>query len=331
MLLAILHTLKETQVGDLVRFDASKSVKVRGTTDEINSVKIKIGMAGPEVDVFSPIPKNWFLDTAIASSTFDIDASNGSIDFEIGGVKFAGQVTDGTYTLDSLLAEIKLRMETLVSSLSVSFIVGQDNRVNFTSSLLTVLDPTRTPKSVFRLLGFDIKGQSKSYPVEGGVCRVTLTVSSTSESETKHEYIRVFTPEGDALFSSDADLETEEPDIMNWLPAGKSSYNYLHRKAQKEILDFLDQNGYRTATGEKIRKSAIVDKLDVKLWSTYLALKIHFAGIHNAERDVFVAKSKSYGALAESAKQRVLVLFDTDNDGVADSQTGFSQGRVFYR
>ena len=331
MLLAILHTLKETQVGDLVRFDASKSTKIRGTVDEINSVKIKVGMAGPEIDVYGSLSKNWFLDTAVAAASFDIDETNDDVDFEVEGQKFSTNVQTGTYTLDTLLAEIKNKCETLVSSLTVSFEVGVDKRISFSSSLAMVLDPTRSPKSVLKLIGFDYKGQSKSYPVEGGVCRVTLTVASASESVVKHEYLKVFTPEGDALFSCDADLETEEPDIMKWLPDGKSSYNFLHRKAQKEILDFLDQNGYRTLTGLKINKWAIVDKLDVKLWSIYLALKIHFAGIHNAERDVFVAKSKSYGALAESAKQRVLVLFDTNNDGQPDAYTGFSQGRVFYR
>ena len=331
MLLAILHTLKETQIGDLVRFDASKSAKIRGTVDDINAVKIKVGMNGVDLNVFGPNPKNWFLDTTINDAGFDIDETNGSIDFEVNGQKFSAQVSTAHYTLDALLLEIKNKIEALVSSLSVSFTVGVDNRISMSSSSLLTLDPTRTAKSVFRLLGFDEKGQTRSYPLEGGICRVTLTVESASENAQVHNYIRVFTPEGDSLFSCDADLETEEPDIMKWLPEGKSSYNYLHRKAQKEIIDFLDQNGYRAATGKKLNKWALVDKLDVKLWSTYLALKIHFAGIYNAERDVFVSKSKAYGALAESAKQRVIVLFDTNNDGVADASSGFSQGRVFYR
>jgi hypothetical protein len=64
MIIPILHIEKIVQVKDLTRFDASKSVLVKGSVGAITSVKIKMGASGPEIDCFNSLQKNWFVDFA---------------------------------------------------------------------------------------------------------------------------------------------------------------------------------------------------------------------------------------------------------------------------
>lgn len=64
MIVPVLHCEKVLQVKDLTRFDASRSILVKGSADPINSVKIKLGASGPEIEVFNAQPKNWFVDYA---------------------------------------------------------------------------------------------------------------------------------------------------------------------------------------------------------------------------------------------------------------------------
>lgn len=314
MLIPVLHCEKQVQLKDVIRFNAEKSVLIKGTVNPINSIQIRAGLTGTFVEVFNSNPKNWYLDTVFNTYAFDVDSSNNQIHFEKGGQTYSTEVPGGTYALDTLLISIKTVIEAAASPLTVGIAVDDNNCITFSPSQSLKLLPNKTSKNLLVHLGFKEDGQLKGFPLEYGIRKITLSVGSISESSTVDEYIKVYTAEGDALFSEDADLVAEENDIMKWLPAGHSSFMYLHRKAQKSIIDYLDRNGYRDSKQRKITKFAFVDNSDVREWSTYEALVFFFSSAQNQTDDVFKDKRKHYEKLLVAARDRIALSLDLNGD-----------------
>lgn len=333
MIVAILHSEKQLQLKDLTRFDASKSILVKGTTNPINSVKIKAGADGTDIEIFNANQKNWFLDWAFAQYAFDVDATNSSLTFETEGTTYTTNVLSGTYSLSNLLTEIKNAIEAIAPTLSVSFTVDERNRITFSPSLPLKFRPNTSSTDLLPHIGFKEDGQLVGFPVEYGLRKVTLTVASISESASTDAYIQVYTPEGDALFSEDSDLAGFESDIMKWLPAGRGSFLDLHRKAQRLILDWVDRQGYRDDFDRKITKFAFIDNSDVRMWSTYLALKLFFLNANNQEGDVFEKKADFYEKQEIQARDRAVLNLDLDGDNKKDLAQGpdIRSGRLFFR
>lgn len=320
MLIPILHCEKQVQIKDLTRFDASKSLLVKGSAGAITSVKINL--AGQDVEVFNSNPKNWFLDFAFNSYSFDVDATNSRIDFETRNLKYTTNVASGTYTLANLLTAIKTAIEAVASPFSILVTVDNFNQITFAPSQPLNFLPNQTSKGLLRHIGIKDDGQLVGYPIEYGLRKVSLTLSTGTETATIEDYVEVYTPEGDALFSEDADLISEENDIMKWLPQGHGSFIYLHRKAQKSILDYLDRNGYRDNKQRKITKFAFVDRSDVKEWSTYEALVFFFASAQNQTDDIFKEKRKHYEKLQIAARDRIALSLDLNGDKKPDLNQG---------
>lgn len=334
MIIAILHAEKQLQVQDLTRFDASKSILVKGSVDPINSVKIKAGADGTDIEIFNAQPKNWFVDFAFSEYKFDVDATNSKLSFEVNGTKYVTDVVAGTYTLATLLVAIKTAMELIAPPLVVSFSVDERSRITIAPSLSLKILPKSSSSDLFQHVGFKEDGQLVGYPVEYGIRKVTLTVASISESNSIDQYIEVYSEYGDFLFNEDADLVGFENDIMKWLPAGRGSYKDVNRKSQRSILDWVDRQGYRDDSGKKITKFAFVDNSDVRMWSTYLSLKLFFMGITNATDDVFKRKAAYYEKLEIEARDRVVLNLDLDGDGKKEENNesaDIRSGRLFYR
>lgn len=337
MIIAISHHEKEVQVKDLTRIDASKSVLVKGSANPINSVKIKAGADASEIEVFNADSKKWFLDWAFAEYAFDVDTTNSKLVFEVGGTKYTTNVPPATYTLANLLTAIKNQIEATASPIAVSFTVDDRNRVKFVPSLPLKFLPNSTSADILPHIGFTKEDTLQGAPIEYGLRKITVTVASTSESATSETYMKVYTEEGDALFAEDADLVGFEGDIMKWLPQGRGSYKDVHRKAQRLILDWSDRQGYRDDNGEKLTKFAFVDNTDVRMWSTYLALKLFFLNANNDVDDVFKKKASYYEKLEVEARNRAVLNLDLDapeeSDGKPDisNQTDQWSGRIFHQ
>lgn len=331
MILPILHLEKQVQIKDLTRFDASKSILVKGSAGSITAVKITANAT--EIDVFNANSKNWFLDFAFTAYAFDVDSTNYRIDFEANGQKYSTNVAAGTYTLADLLTAVKTAIEAIASPVTITTTVDSFNRITFAPSQSLKFLPNETSKGLLRHIGIKEDGQLVSFPVEYGLRKVSLKVSTSTEDATITEYVEVYTPEGDSLFSEDADLIAEENDIMKWLPVGHGSFIYLHRKAQKSILDFMDRNGYRDDKGRKFTKFAFVDRSDVKEWSTYEALVFFFGSAQNQTDDVFKDKRKHYEKLQIAARDRIALSLDTKGDGKAEKNQGpdIRTGRLVMR
>lgn len=119
----------------------------------------------------------------------------------------------------------------------------------------------------------------------------------------------------DNLFSSDDDLIYYEPDILKWLPSGRSTWNYVHRRAQARILSYLFEKGYKNENGSAYLKTQILDKYDMKEWSTFMTLKLIFGSMINSKDDVFAQKSAFYENL-EGRANTTSVRVDINSDGI---------------
>lgn len=147
-----------------------------------------------------------------------------------------------------------------------------------------------------------------------GTKAVSLRVNDPG-GVTVSKNIEVLTAVDDALFSSDPDLEKEEPDILKYVRKGRSSFKDIHREAQRQIMQFFDDKGYVDASGAKLTKDAVVDVSEVREWSKYLALYLIFSALSNQNDDIFSSKASFYHSKMLAARQKNAFRLDLDGDG----------------
>jgi hypothetical protein len=156
---------------------------------------------------------------------------------------------------------------------------------------------------------------------------VTVRVETDTPSTRDVTYsITVLSRADDSLFSCDSDIIGYEPDILNYLPRGKNSYLYAHRKAQDIIIAYLDEQRIWNEDGSRISKAQIAAITDNEIreqfrqWSTYQTLLIIFNSIQVSNEDIFEDKKRHYEMLMNSARKRSALRLDRDKDDVIDSQ-----------
>jgi hypothetical protein len=155
-----------------------------------------------------------------------------------------------------------------------------------------------------------------------GTKTVTLEIKAGPHTVTFTRSIEVVTPEQDKLFSKDSDLIQFEPDILKWLPAGKSTYNNIHRNAQYLILDWLDSIRVWRTDGTKLTKADLSLTDDLKQLSIYMTLELIFMGISNQVDDVFLNKARMYGQKALLVQGRGRIQADFNGNGTLESSEG---------
>lgn len=338
MIIPVLDLEGDLQLNDLTRFDASKSVLVKGSVGAISSVKIKAGADASEIEVFNSLSKNWYLDFMFNTYKFDVDSTNDELVFEVDGEEYTTNVLTGTYDLANLLSQIKDAMEAIASPLTVNFTLDAKNRIKTAPSSALKIKPTRNSRCLFQHLGYYKDDLLEGNPVEYGLRKITLKVSTTNnalpvENNSISKYMKVYSADGDSLFSADTDLVSEEPDIMKWTKEGRASFLDLHRKAQRLIVDWFDREGYRDDNEEKITKWAFVDNSDVRMWSYYMVLKMFCRGVRNQTDDVWKKKATEYEKDEIAARKRATLNLDLDKDDKPDVNDGpdVQSGRLYFR
>jgi hypothetical protein len=155
-------------------------------------------------------------------------------------------------------------------------------------------------------------------------CQVNTTLNPTGR--TRNYNIEVITEEDDCLFSSDGDLYPYEPQIVNYLPRGKNSYKYAHRKAQEKIINYLDEQRIWHEDGSRYTKQEIAllaqsnseIKEQFRFWSTFETLLIIFESNQVSNQDIFQEKKEEYMSMRNSARKRSALRLDQNKDGVID-------------
>lgn len=160
---------------------------------------------------------------------------------------------------------------------------------------------------------------------------ITLKVTlSDLTTFTKTQSISVLTESEDGLLSSDADLFLQEWDIMKWVPDGKSSWKYMHRRSKDRILSYLDEKGYTTDTGERITLANLYDKSELKEWSVYMTLYLIFSTVLNSRGDVFTKKAEFYENKEARANNRIFMI-DSDANGEKDGSINLASPMLVRR
>lgn len=318
----------EVQIEDQTRLNASKSFASKAVS-EINSLTIKPMDDGSAIDCFSAEPNDRYLDWVYTSFKIDVNSSNNDLIFNEGGSDISTTLSSGTYTLAQYATEVASKMTTAGGTYSASVtdnVITLTGAIGFELKASSVQEQLHIAKNV-------TKTSHESEYVEYGIRNITVAISNGSESDSKTFQIKVFSKEGDYLFSEDGHLKAHEPDIMKWLPEGRSSFKDVHRRAQSLIVAWLDEKGYVNVYGNKYSKRDIIDIEEVKQWSIFLTLRLIFQGISNSVDDVFDLKAKRYSMNEEAARQRVILRLDANKDGVADTDETLSiySGSIYRR
>ena len=133
--------------------------------------------------------------------------------------------------------------------------------------------------------------------------------------------IQLLTASDDYLFSEDKDILTIESELLNFLPQGRSSYIYQHRKARDLILDDFNIQGVTDADGNALTKEDFADLNEVREWAAFKTLSIIYFDLSNSVDDVFDRKSNMYKNRAFKSKDRAFIRVDRNNDGTIDQNT----------
>jgi hypothetical protein len=337
----VLDYEERLQLGDKTRMNAEKCFVAPLSETAIATLTITPGLDGSAQNVYSATTEDRYLDWIFNTQGFDVVTGvNDNIDFDQSGEKSA-TLTQGTYTLTTLLAHIVTKLNAVIG-ISGTFSASSDinNKITITNDtasfeLLPETGDNRA-SSILKHIGFrkNISGSSVvSDPVEYSMKQITVTANNGSGAQTLTKYIHLYSVQGDALFSTDQDLITWEPSIMQWVQRGRSSFLNIHREAQDQMMYWLDKQGYTNVYQEKFRKFDLLDVTEVSEWSAFLTLSIIFWGISNKVDDVFLNKHFEYLKKAQEARDRAVLRIDVDKDGVLDigEQVDIKFGQIVTR
>ena len=152
-----------------------------------------------------------------------------------------------------------------------------------------------------------------------GTYVVGVQIESGGATSSITGNITVITSGTDKLFSTDQDLLAEGPDLLKYLPAWKSSYAWMHRRAQEKMFAWIDEQGYTDVYAAKFTKADVTDTEELNEWSKYMVLKMIYKGLSNSQDDFFADKSKYYESREMLARRRFVLRIDIDGDGTVDT------------
>lgn len=124
------------------------------------------------------------------------------------------------------------------------------------------------------------------------------------------------------VFSDDNDLVESYPDIMEYLPEGKSSFIAYHQSARNFILTYLRNKG-KTIKARNAYK--MIDQFDlhdheeVRQASKYKALAMIFYNESDNVEDKWYQKAKDFDQLYGNSIDLNFLSIDEDDDGKVES------------
>lgn len=170
-----------------------------------------------------------------------------------------------------------------------------------------------------------------SYATDGAKT-VTVEVTTDGAPVTLNKTITVLSETDDKLFSVDSELTAHEPEILNYVRAGRSSFLDVHRLSQDRILTYLDEKRIWDSEGNRLTKDAVTDIEEVNDWSKFMTLMFIFEGLSNAVDDIFDQKAKKYRTSMEEARNRATLRLDlTDDSTINPSKIDMRSVRLVRR
>lgn len=167
-------------------------------------------------------------------------------------------------------------------------------------------------KSKDWFLDWQYEGASRTVEVSVRITTDGVPVASVFQ-------LNVLSEAEDKLFSSDSDLLVFETDILKFLPDGKTSFKYMHRRAQRLIVEDFNSNGVQTYDRQSLTKENFVELDEVSDWSVALTLHLIFNDNSNVVGDIYSLKAQEYYSGALRHRNRAFYRLDLNGDGVAES------------
>lgn len=336
------------QINDLTRLSGTKSIVSRGN-DAIASVTIQPGDDESAVDVFDAtltkkVNEVWFLDWEFKTFNIDIDATRNIINFKEGtGSELTATITTGTYTLATLVTEIKTQMDT-AGSFTYTVTVDNDDKITIstTDGRFSLL-PTEgsSPNSILPHIniapqvGNDDSIYGNIETVTTKQIRflpknITIVVGDGTTTESEVVVLNLFSVSGDHLFSNDGDLVTHDSNILNFVPDGRNSWLNEHRRSQEIIMATFRKAGIIDINAEPLTVANVVDIEEVRQWSVFMTLRRIMDNISNSNDDVFYRDARDYEQKEAEFSDIQFVRLDLDNDGRDEIGEGihFGSARV---
>lgn len=341
-----LNLEESIQVNDRTRFDASKSF-VSQSSSAITTLTVTPGSDGSPISVFSSTVSSRVLDWEFDTFNHDIDATNNKLDFEeTSGVELTATLSTATYTIAGLVAEIATQLDA-TGALTYTVTASTDDKITIVSTAaFNLLPDTGTNKatSAWGDMGFVVK-LSENQNVFGGKTtytgkrirsltkKVSVITGDGVGTTTDDFYIKLFSQDGDMLFSEDSQLLTHESKIFKYLAKGKNTFINTHRLAQETIVKWLDEQGYTNVFADPFTVDDLFRVEEFQRWSKFLTLKLIFEGLVNKSDDIFDAKTKKYFSMEQGARARAVMRVDIDRDGEIDTFEDIESrtGRFFRR
>lgn len=340
---------KAVQIKDRTRFDAGDSFVTKGATD-ITTLTVKPGSDASPISVFDSDLTERYLDYQFGSFNGDFDSTNNKIDFkENSGSELTATITPGSYTPATLATEVQTQLNS-AGSLTYSVSVNIDDKMTISVSTgnfdLLPTTGTNADVSALPLMGFkplsrlgrDDSGFDKKSTITGAMIEylekiITVEVGDGSSTQSDDYKIRLYSVEGDRLFSNDGDLVSIYSDVLRYLRPGRNTFLDMHRQAQENIMNWFEENGYTDYLGDKITKHNIVDVDELNNWSQFETLQLIFRDLVKSNDDEFYINLRNeFIKKANKARQRVILYFDYDNDGKAErGETMQIRSGRFYR
>ena len=151
---------------------------------------------------------------------------------------------------------------------------------------------------------------------------VTIKINGDTTPVLFTQDILVISEADDMLFASDSDLVAEENDILKFVQKGRNTFKDVHREAQTQILQFIDDKGFVNTDGTKISKEQVLDKSEVREWAKDLALELIFNAQSNQVGDIFDQKSKDYHSKVLHSRQKNVFRLDLNKDDILEPGEG---------
>lgn len=143
---------------------------------------------------------------------------------------------------------------------------------------------------------------------------VRLELKTDTDSKVTTHTVTAVTAEDDHLLSDDNMIYTEESEFKKYLPYGRNSWKYIHRKALGEILDYLYRKGKLNPDGTKITKEQLIGD-NLAEWSTYEAILLILQDNKTSDSEAWTQKIQHYKEKREDYRDRYLIIYDSDKDG----------------
>lgn len=168
-----------------------------------------------------------------------------------------------------------------------------------------------------------------AYEVAGDYSIKLEIKTATETKEIIHE-IKAMTEEEDNLLSTDQDVYGYENELKRYLPEGRNSWKYIHRKAQEEILDYLYRNGKLSEEDTAITKDQLKPESKLTKWSTFEAMILIYQDLKTSNAEAFNEKLVDYSAKRNEARKRYIIEFDSNRDGQIDEEDYTTTTRATY-